>query len=140
MRRHRGWLLVVLAVVLCGGPAFGDLIMALGDSVTQGYPYGPANSSPNPASPYPAQLPALLDAAYGSGARTVVNEGVDGRTADELAAALAAPGLLDQNPDLTVLAENWMGAIQATPEPCTVVLALVTALGALGFRGRGARR
>lgn len=71
------------------------VVVALGDSVTQGVHMQPGET-------YPAQLQSLLDARYGAGVARVINAGIGGNTSSQGLARLQTD-VLSHKPDFVLV-------------------------------------
>lgn len=85
------------------------VILCLGDSVTNGYPYASTGQT------YPAQLQSILNTTYGSGKVTVINRGVNGYRADQVLASVSS-WLVQDNPDIVLLMIGGNDLKEATIE------------------------
>ena len=90
-------------------PPEPEIILCLGDSVTNGYPYAGTSST------YPARLQTLIDSGYGGSKYSVVNKGVNGATADYVRDHTAI--WLDQyDPEIVLLMVGGNDLATVTPE------------------------
>lgn len=85
-----------------------SVVSCLGDSITNGYPYGGAVNT------YPARLLVMLEATHGSGSFEVINHGVDGYRADQLLADLQGLNWMAEDPDFVLLMVGGNDLIQET--------------------------
>jgi lysophospholipase L1-like esterase len=74
-----------------------SVVSCLGDSITNGYPYGGTDNT------YPARLLVMLEATHGSGSFEVINHGVDGYRADQVLADLQGLNWMAEDPDFVLL-------------------------------------
>ena len=73
-------------------------IGSYGDSITHGFPYGTSDPLEATDRTFPSVLQKTLDSQFGVGNRFVVNHGINGLKAEELATILQTQGWLNENP------------------------------------------
>jgi len=83
-----------------------SVVSCLGDSITNGYPYGGTDNT------YPARLLVMLEATHGSGSFEVINHGVDGYRADQVLADLQGLNWMAEGPDFVLLMVGGNDLIQ----------------------------